>query len=605
MSTPQPPQGMVGFTLPVYEFHAPPELRGLAPREYPVVIVGAGLAGLTAALELGSRGINTVVLDDDNTVGAAGLSSRGICYAKRTLEIFDRFGVADRIRAKGVTWNEGEVYRGEQLLYRFNLQPEADQKFPAFVNLQQFYVEQYLVERLQTMPAVDLRWLSKVVGITQNDDSVTLHVETPAGNYATTARYVIAADGGHSAVRTLIQAEDEERSLSDDRWCIADVKMDTTEEAVRKAYLDGVPTEGGAIWYHQMADGVWRTDWQIGHLADPDAEVTPARAALRLRKLVGPAVNFELVWVGPWRFKKRLLKRFVHGHVLFVGDAAHEHSPFGARGGNSGVQDANNLAWKLAWVLTGKAHADLLETYHEERYFAARDNLENATRSATFIGPQTDGERLIRNAILDLAQQHDFARPLVNVGRLSVATVYRNSPLNRERGVFAQSLAGSGAAAPDSRYREGFFVDQLKGDFLVAYFGGEGSPLDVHTISLQREGHETFFDRYGVPAEGATYVFRPDGHVLARCTGIDAAFARDAITAVLNYRSGQRGDAAAEITGEKLTEQEIDRLYDALARLVDDTPSAERERILARLVVTLATRLGNYAQVLEAIQLSK
>lgn len=605
MSVPQQPQGMVGFTLPVYEFHTPPELAGVAPSEYPVVIVGAGLAGLTTALELGSRGIKTVVLDDDDTVGAAGLSSRGICYAKRSLEIFDRFGVAARIRAKGVTWNEGEVYRGEQLLYRFNLQPETDQKFPAFVNLQQFYVEQYLVERLQTMPAVDLRWLNKVVGVVQNAESVTVTVETPAGQYAAKARYVIAADGGHSAVRTFIQAEDEERSLSDDRWCIADVKMDTHEEAVRKAYLDGVPTEGGAIWYHQMADGVWRTDWQIGHLADPDAEVTPARAAERLRKLVGPDVNFELVWVGPWRFKKRLLKRFVHGRVLFVGDAAHEHSPFGARGGNSGVQDANNLAWKLALVLAGKAHADLLETYHEERHFAARDNIENATRSATFIGPQTDGERLIRNAILDLAQQHDFARPLVNVGRLSVATVYRDSPLSRERGVFAQVLASPGAAAPDSGHRDGFFVDHLKGDFLVAYFGGEGSPLDAPSMSLQHEGNEPIFDRYGVPAEGATYVFRPDGHVLARCTGIDTVFAREAIMAVLNYRSGQRGHTAAEITNEKLTQQEIDRLYDVLARLVDDTPSAERERILARLVVALAARLGNYTQVLEAIQSSK
>ena len=155
------PASMPGYSLPVYEYRRPPELSGQGGEVYPVIVVGAGLAGLTAALELGSRGIRTVILDEDNTVGAAGLSSRGICYAKRSLEILDRFGVASRIRAKGVTWNEGEVYRGEARIYRFNLQPESDQKFPAFVNLQQFYVEQYLVEAIAASPAKSTRPCTK------------------------------------------------------------------------------------------------------------------------------------------------------------------------------------------------------------------------------------------------------------------------------------------------------------------------------------------------------------------------------------------------------------------------------------------------------------
>ena len=111
---------MPGYTLPVYPYRTPPELAG-GIGNYPVIIAGGGLGGLACALELGSRGIRTIVMDDDNTVGASGLSSRGICYAKRTLEILDRFGVAERVRAKGITWNEGDVYRGEQCLYRFNL----------------------------------------------------------------------------------------------------------------------------------------------------------------------------------------------------------------------------------------------------------------------------------------------------------------------------------------------------------------------------------------------------------------------------------------------------------------------------------------------------
>src|SRR5918998_5219125 len=156
------PSSMPGYSLPVYEYRRPREMETKRSGLYPVAVVGAGLAGLTAALELGSRGIRTILLDEDDTVGASGLSSRGICYAKRSLEILDRFGVAARIRAKGVTWNEGEVYRGEERLYRFNLQPETDQKFAAFVNLQQFYVEQFLVERVQAVETVEVRWRNRM-----------------------------------------------------------------------------------------------------------------------------------------------------------------------------------------------------------------------------------------------------------------------------------------------------------------------------------------------------------------------------------------------------------------------------------------------------------
>jgi len=293
------PNSMRGYTLPRYEYRTPPEFLEKQSFLYPVIVAGAGLAGLTAALELGTRGIRCLLLDEDDTVGASGLSSRGICYAKRSLEILDRFGVAARIREKGATWNEGDVYRGAERLYRFNLQPETDQKFPAFVNLQQFYVEQYLVERLQSVPAVDLRWKNRVAGIQAEKDFVAVKVETPDGICNASASYLVAADGGHSTVRELLGAEDEERSFYEDRWCIADVRMDIdekrrSEQAVRRAYLDGVPTEGGAIWYHQMADGIWRTDWQIGHLADPDGETTPEKAVERLRKLVGPDMRFEL-----------------------------------------------------------------------------------------------------------------------------------------------------------------------------------------------------------------------------------------------------------------------------------------------------------------------
>jgi 3-(3-hydroxy-phenyl)propionate hydroxylase len=580
------PDRMPGYALPTYEYRTPPELAGgrrAGGAAYPAIVVGAGLAGLTLALELASRGVPVVVLDEDDTVGAAGLSSRGICYAKRTLEILDRFGVARRVLEKGVTWNEGDVYRGAERLYRFNLQPETDQKFPAFVNLQQFYVEQYLVEALARYPQADLRWKNRVTAVRQAKDHVEVKVATPEGSYVARARYLAGADGAHSVVRAKLGAKDAEFALYETVWCIADVKMRASEAPVRKAYLDNALNDGGAIWYHQMADGVWRTDWQISHYDDPDAEATPARARRRLRKLLGPKAKFDLVWVGPWRFRRRWLEKLTHGRVFFLGDAAAQHSPFGARGGNRAVQDANNLGWKLAAVLKGEAHADLLRSYEDERHPAAVESVEIGSRSAIFISPETPGQRVFRDAILDLAQREPWARELVNVGRLSVAASYDASPLGADQGDFHAPQARPGAAAPDGRYERGHFVERLQGDFTVAYFGPRGPRLDERT--LQVRDAEALFRRYGVGHEGATYVFRPDGHVLARCRGISGAFARDAIRAAL----GPRPRARPERPPPPPTIHDRDRLYDAFSAYFD--AAQDRERALARLAVALGREL--------------
>ena len=197
---------------------------------------------------------------------------------------------------------------------------------------------------------------------------------------------------------------------------------------------------------HRQPDDVWRIDFQLGWDADPALERQPERVIPRVRALLGADVGFELVWCSVYTFSCQRMERFRHGRVLFAGDAAHGVSPFGARGANGGVQDAENLAWKLAWVLKGEAPDALLDSYGVEREAAADENILNSTRSTDFITPKNAASRAFRDATLTLARDYPFARRLVNSGRLSVPAVFSGSPLNTpDADAFAGGLVPGGA----------------------------------------------------------------------------------------------------------------------------------------------------------------
>jgi 3-(3-hydroxy-phenyl)propionate hydroxylase len=204
--------------------------------------------------------------------------------------------------------------------------------------------------------------------------------------------------------------------------------------------VDAPFNEGRGVWQHLMADGVWRIDYQMPEDCDPAAISQPEVAGARLREQLGPGVEFEFVWIGPYGYRDHLLDSFRHGHVYFIGDAAHVVSPFGARGGNSGIQDAANLGWKLALVLQGQAGDALLDSYDAERQPAARQNLEVTSRSARFLAPRSPAEHTLRRAVVSLAARHPFARTLVNTGRMSVANDYPPAPLLPEGGRSVQNL---------------------------------------------------------------------------------------------------------------------------------------------------------------------
>ncbi|MFD0668294.1 FAD-dependent oxidoreductase [Ramlibacter sp. MAHUQ-53] len=420
------------YRLPEFEFVPPPELApgagGQQRKRHSLVIVGAGLAGLTLAADLASRGVACTVLDEDNTVGVRGASSRGIAYMQKTLEIMARVGIYERIAAKGTRWSVGKVLSGPDVLYEFDFQPASVSLQPPFVNIQQFYLEWYLVDRLLELGLTDLRWKNKVTGARNLDDRVELDVQTPAGAYTLEADWVVDAEGVNSAVRQLLQLrEHTERGL--DRWCITDVKFTHKRLNERWTWVEAPFNDNRGVWQHLMADQVWRLDFQMAPDADPAYVSRHDVARERVRAMLGPDVDFEIVWVGAYSYRTMLMERFRHGRLVFIGDAAHAKSPFGARGGNSGIADADNLGWKLQLLLQGRAGPEILDTYHLERHRAAQENIRITSRSGRFMQPRSPMEFTLRQAVVQLArEQYAFARGLVNTGRMMSSHHYGGLP---------------------------------------------------------------------------------------------------------------------------------------------------------------------------------
>ncbi len=498
-----------------FDYRHSPDQDATTPVRHQVVVVGAGPVGLALAVDLAQRGIRVVLLDNDNTLSTG---SRAICFAKRTLEIFDRLGCGDRMVSKGVSWNLGRVFFKEEQVYSFNLLPEDGHERPAFINLQQYYVEGYLAERAAELPLVEMRWKNKVVGVEQHEDHALITIETPDGPYRLQADHLVACDGSRSNVRQLIGQESTGRVFKD-RFLIADVRMKIDQPAERWFWFDPPFHPNQSVLLHKQPDGVWRIDFQLGWDADPEVEKRPENILPRVQALLAHTtmkdVPFELEWASVYTFSCLRMPSFQHGRILFAGDSAHGVSPFGARGANSGVQDAENLAWKLAAVLRGDAPPSLLVTYAIEREHAADENILNSTRATDFITPKSEVSRLFRDAVLQLSKHHAFARRLVNSGRLSVPAHLRESPLNTpDEDVFSGPIQ-PGSPAVDAPLRTGWLLRQLSAGFTLAFHGDVpawANDLPLHAIAL--DGEEAT-QRYDLQP-GTAYLFRPDQHVCAR-----------------------------------------------------------------------------------------
>ncbi len=526
----------LAFTL--YPYVRSADQDAAEPVRHPVVIAGGGAIGLTLALDLGLKGQPVVVLDDHEGVGQG---SRAICFAKRTLEICHRLGAGQPMLDKGVVWSKGRVFRDRDEIYNFDLLPEDGHRYPAFINLSQIHFEKFLYEAITRANAngaqIDVRGKNRVDAVTQTENGALLDIMTPDGAYQINADWLVACDGARSPIRDMLGLGFEGR-VFEDNFLIADVKMTADFPTERWFWFEPWFKSGSSALLHKQPDDIWRIDFQLGWDIDRDKELKEENIRARVDQMLGDGVEYELDWCSIYTFQCRRMERFTHGRVIFAGDSAHQVSPFGARGANSGVQDADGLAWRLDLMLRGLASETVLEDYNTERVMAADENILNSTRATDFLTPKSEMSHTFRNAVLDLAEKYAFARPVVNSGRLSVPCIYDGIG-----GFGPDALQGGatrsrpGAPCPDAPVGNTYLLDQLGGGFTLLGLN-TSLPDTVHlcgialeTLTLQAE--PDLAARYLGEAPQAVYLLRPDQHVLARWDSYDAPSVQTALERAL------------------------------------------------------------------------
>ncbi|MEZ5754929.1 MAG: FAD-dependent oxidoreductase [Paracoccaceae bacterium] len=527
----------LAFTL--YPYARSPDQDAPEPVRHKVVVVGGGPIGLAMALDLGRRGVPVLLLDDHEGVGAG---SRAICFAKRTLEICDRLGAASPMMEKGVIWNVGKVFHDDRLLYDFNLLPEDGHAFPAFINLQQPWFEKYLHDAILAAQAagapIEIRGRNRVDAITHDDQGARLDITTPDGPYNIAADWLIACDGARSPLRAMLGLTFDGR-VFEDNFLIADVRMNAPFPTERWFWFEPHFKSGDSALLHKQPDGIWRIDFQLGWNIDRKKELEPENIRRRVDAMLGPDVDYELVWTSIYTFQCRRMDRFRHGRVIFAGDAAHQVSPFGARGANSGIQDVDNLGWKLAAVINGHAPDRLLDSYDAERVQAADENILNSTRATDFITPKSAVSKLFRNAVLDLAATLPFARTIVNSGRLSLPCTHDGSALNGPDDPALPARSRPGSPCPDAPTPEGWLLHRLPPGFALLAVDADAPDVTtahgqtIRRLALTAADNPALAARYLGDASSAVYLIRPDQHVAARWQSYDPAAIAHALARAL------------------------------------------------------------------------
>ncbi|SDR56355.1 FAD-dependent oxidoreductase [Paraburkholderia tuberum] len=564
-----------------YPAVVPPLIDGRDPQARAVAIVGGGPVGMTLALALARQGVRSVLIEADDSVCTG---SRAICISRRSLEIFKRLDVVDGFLQKGLAWTGGRSFYRDTEVFRFAMHQDDEQSLPPMINIAQYQIEQLLLDEIERhADLIDVRWQTRVTGLEQRPQggaSLTLRSADPADpqgkSWQMDAAWVVACDGGRSTIRDLLGLK-LTGTTYEGRYVIVDIELDSTRATERLAYFDPPSNPGSTVLVHKQPDNVWRIDYQLRDDEDPDAAVLPGNVIPRVQNLLdsmGEAGTWSPIWITIYKANALTLERYRHGSVLFAGDAAHLVPIFGVRGANSGIDDADNLGWKLGCVINGSASPALLDSYSDERVYAARENLSYGMKSTEFMAPPTFAFDLLRTAVLGLAERHAAVRPLINP-RQTHAIAYRQSPLN---------FAGDGADAfdrgpapgtvlPEGRLlkqsqdgaRLGIHLTDLLGPCFTALrfdadhandddawrqlqstLASRGIPfnvIDIVTAEAQSANSPRAIDPTGrlhdmLDAQpGTVYLIRPDGHVLARWRNGSAAAVLRALDATLTQQN--------------------------------------------------------------------
>lgn len=536
-----------------YQVHKP-WLASQHPGEqnHPVVIVGTGPVGLTTALEMARHGQRCVVLESELQVSEG---SRAIVFTRRSMEILQQVGVAHRVTETGLPWCYGNsIYRGQRVYRMENARADDDRFFP-MINLQQQFLEEYLVDAVEANPLIELRWGNRVNRVEQKGEQAFVEVDTPEGPYELRADWLVACDGARSGIRTAMNLLMEGASY-EGRFVIADIRIDLPLPTERLAFFDPTWNPGNTILMHREPHGIWRVDYQLPAGEDPEDALKPeslkARIDAQLEMIGFGGTPWEMDWSSVYSARALTLPNYVHGSVIFAGDAAHMLPIFGVRGANTGFQDAQALGWRLALVAKGAASPKLLDSYSSERVGAAREIVQEAGKSTRFMAPPTRGFRLLRDAVLSLSLSQPFVGPLYH-WRTSRPHEYAQSPLNSVGDDNLLFKAGPAHGAPPVNVRfapDSYLLDHLGGGFDLLYFtdgpaipaelravidGVKARHIGVRLIAVSSQnvaaidGADVVLDdsegrcrsRYGVMANGAAYLLRPDQHVCARWMALD------------------------------------------------------------------------------------